>query len=434
MRRSSETAAAGTPPVSDPARRPAVVMASIAFLAHNAAVGLCYGSFGVLVMEFERHFAAGRAQTSLAFSLVVLASGLMAPFVGALLGRTHIRSVMISGALLTSVGFFCLPLTQQPSAMLACFALLIGPGISLLGLLPAVTLVNNWFSHRQGLVLGLVMMPVAVTVVPLIVVKLLPVLGFEILLRGIGLVYLTVIPVLLMVKDSPEHWQASKGHKGSAEAADALATAKPQRPSVSAVVWHPAFMPLVIATGLMMGAGVAKNTHMVPLLVEGQWSMEQATLLLAVSGGCAVLGSLLLGWLADRHNAAAVIACNALLQSVVWLILITPASFTLLLLDAVLIGMCIGGLSTAKAVVVSRVFGRSQFAFVSGLMGFCTLPLLFTLSPLMGLLRQTSGDYTLPISLIIGGFFIAAGCMWLVSRLERQTPRPLNAAPSSATL
>ena len=388
------------------------MMAIIAFLAHNAAVGLCYGSFGVLVMEFERHFSAGRAQTSLAFSLVVLASGLMAPFVGALLGRTHIRSVMISGALLASVGFFCLPVTQHPSMMLACFALLIGPGISLLGLLPAVTLVNNWFSHRQGLVLGLVMMPVAVTVVPLIVVKLLPILGFETLLRGIGLVYLAVIPVLLLVKDSPEHWQASKRNTGGTEA-DAPAIVKPQRPSVPAVLWHPAFLPLVIATGLMMGAGVAKNTHMVPLLVEGQWSMEQATLLVAM---------------------LAVIACNALLQSVVWLILITPASFTLLLLDAVLIGMCIGGLSTAKAVVVSRVFGRSQFAFVSGLMGFCTLPLLFTLSPLMGLLRQTSGDYTLPISLIIGGFFIAAGCMWLVSRLERQTPRPLNAAPSSATL
>ena len=434
MDRSSDTPPTGKPtPVREPARHPATLMAIIAFLAHNAAVGLCYGSFGVLVMEFERHFSAGRAQTSLAFSLVVLASGLMAPFVGALLGRTHIRTVMISGALLSSAGFFCLPFTQHPSAMLACFALLIGPGISLLGLLPAVTLVNNWFSHRQGLVLGLVMMPVAVTVVPLIVVKLLPILGFETLLQGIGLVYLAVIPILLMVKDSPEHWQASKWHSGNSEA-DTPAVVKPQRPSVSAVLWHPAFLPLVIATGLMMGAGVAKNTHMVPLLVEGQWSMEQATLLLAVSGGCAVLGSLLLGWLADRHNAAAVIAFNALLQSVVWLILITPASFALLLLDAVLIGMCIGGLSTAKAVVVSRVFGRSQFAFVSGLMGFCTLPLLFTLSPLMGLLRQTSGGYTLPISLIIGGFFVAAACMWLVSRLEQQAPQPLSTEPSSATV
>lgn len=414
-------------------RRTANLMAVLAFFAHNAAVGLCYGSFGVLVMEFERHFGAGRAQTSLAFSLVVLASGLMAPFVGALLGRVQIRSVMVSGALLASAGFFCLTLTQQPAAMLACFALLIGPGISFLGLLPAVTLVNNWFSQRQGLVLGLVMMPVAVTVVPLIVVALLPTFGFEVLLRGIGFVYLLIIPALLLVKDSPEHWRATAVNRGDAGDNITGQGAHQSRPSIAEVVKHPAFLPLVIATGLMMGAGVAKNTHMVPLLVESHWSMEKATLLLALSGGCAVLGSLLLGWLADRYNAAAVIAFNALLQAVVWLILITPASFALLVLDAILIGMCIGGISTAKAVVVSRVFGRQQFAFVSGLMGFCTLPLLFTLSPLMGLLRETSGGYVLPISLIIGGFCVAGACMWLVSGVERRQPNPAQAELAPVT-
>ncbi|CAN0580430.1 unnamed protein product, partial [Laminaria digitata] len=131
--------------------------------------------------------------------------------------------------------------------------------------------------------------------------------------------------------------------------------------------------------------------------------------------------------------AAAVIAFNALLQAVVWLILITPASFALLVLDAILIGMCIGGISTAKAVVVSRVFGRQQFAFVSGLMGFCTLPLLFTLSPLMGLLRETSGGYVLPISLIIGGFCVAGACMWLVSRAERRQPILAQAELASGT-
>lgn len=411
----------------DSERRYARLMAVTAFLAQNTAVGLCYGSFGVLVMEFERHFDVGRAKASLAFSLVVLATGLMAPFVGALLGHARIRYVMISGALLASAGFFCLPLTREAPIMLACFALLIGPGVSLLGNLPAVTLVNNWFSHRQGMVLGLVMMPVAVTLVPLVVVALLPVVGFEPLLRGIAMAYLAIIPLLLVIRDSPEHWRGDQASPDSKDVSGALVEEGWQRPTVAQVLRHPAFLPLVIATGLMMGAGVAKNTHMVPLLVENHWSMEKATLLLAVSGGCAVLGSLLLGWLADRFNAAGVIAFSALVQAVVWLILITPVSFALLLLDAVLIGICIGGISTARAVVVSRIFGRRHFAFVSGLTGICMLPFLFGLSPVMGLLRETSGGYVLPISLIIGGFFVAAACMGLVSQLERRRPLPVGA-------
>src|SRR5690554_2235582 len=130
---STEVAAAARTTQSDPERvspedRYARFMAVIGFVAHNTAVGLCYGSFGVLVLEFERHFAVGRAQAALAFSLVVLATGLVAPFVGSLLRRVSIRPVMMTGAVLAPLGFFGMSLTVSYPVMLACFGLLIGPG------------------------------------------------------------------------------------------------------------------------------------------------------------------------------------------------------------------------------------------------------------------------------------------------------------------
>lgn len=393
-------------------------MALIAFVAQNTAIGLCYGSFGVLVLEFERYFGVGRAQAALAFSLVVLASGLVAPFVGSLLGRISIRPVMMTGAVLSALGFAGLTLSQSYWGMLACFGLLIGPGVSLLGNLPAVTLVTNWYTRRQGLALGLVMMPVAVTLVPLAVVRLLPSLGLENLLWLIALAYLAVLPLLWFVVDGPEHL-AGQGAGGTVSRADVLARQGP-RPGMREILQHPAFLPLILATGLMMGAGIAKNTHMVPLLVESSWSMEKATLLLAISGGSAVIGSLLLGTLADRFNAAGVLLGNALLQSVVWLILVAPVSFPLLVLDAVLIGICLGGFPTAKAVVIVRIFGRKRFAFVTGLTGITTLPFLFGLSPVVGLVREMTGSYVAPVMLMIGGFMISAVCLALIGRRERQ--------------
>lgn len=402
-----------------PEERHARFMALIAFVAQNTAVGLCYGSFGVLVLEFERHFAVGRAQAALAFSLVVLATGLVSPFVGALLGRVSIRPVMMTGAVLAALGFFGMSLTDSSSVMLACFGLLIGPGVSLLGNLPAVTLVNNWYARRQGLVLGLVMMPVAVTVVPLVVVKLLPILGFERLLWLIAGCYLLVLPLLLFVVDRPECLDARGG--GTAGASRGVTPpVRPAHPQLRDILGHPAFLPLVVATGLMMGAGIAKNTHMVPLLMESDWSIEKATLLLAISGGSAVIGSLLLGALADRFNAAGVLLGNALLQMVVWLILIAPVSFPLLVLDAVLIGICLGGYNIAKAVVVVRIFGQQRFAFVSGLTGLTTLPFLFGLSPVVGLVREMTGSYVAPVLLMIVGFVISAACLALLARGERQ--------------
>ncbi|MAL94873.1 MAG: MFS transporter [Haliea sp.] len=407
-----------TSSLPDPERH-ARFMAVIAFVAQNTAVGLCYGSFGVLILEFERHFAVGRAQAALAFSLVVLATGLVAPFIGSLLGRISIRPVMMSGAVLASLGFAGMTLTDSYPVMLACFGLLIGPGVSLLGNIPAITLVNNWFTRRQGFVLGLVMMPVAVTLVPLAVVKLLPVLGFEGLLWLIAAGYLAILPLLLFVVDRPQHLVGAVGSDAEKRRA-AGGQGVSNNPLLRDVLGHPAFLPLVLATGLMMGAGIAKNTHMVPLLVESDWSMEKATLLLAISGGSAVIGSLLLGTLADRFNAAGVLLGNALLQMVVWLILIAPVSYPLLVLDAVLIGICLGGFGTAKAVVVVRIFGQQRFAFVSGLTGLTTLPFLFGLSPVVGLVREMTGSYVAPVSLMIGGFVISAACLALVGLRERQ--------------
>lgn len=412
--------AISTTSMKSPSGRYALLMAVIGFLAQNTAIGLCYGSFGVLILEFERHFNAGRAQASLAFSLVVLAAGLVAPVVGSLLGRVSIRSVMITGALLSALGFACLTQTSSISVMLVCFGLLIGPGVSLLGNIPVMTLINNWFSYRQGLVMGLVMMPVAVTVVPLVVVKLLPVLGFERLLLLIAGAYLAILPLLSFVVDRPEHLGGSGGPVSGGAAVSARQVSLP-RPSVRELLWHPAFLPLIVATGLMMGAGVAKNTHMVPLLVESDWSMEKATVLLAISGGSAVIGSLLLGALADRFNAAGVLLGNALLQSVVWLILIAPVSFPLLVLDAVLIGICLGGFPTAKAVLVMRIFGQQRFAFVTGLTGLTTIPFLFGLSPVVGLVRELTGSYVAPVTLMIGGFVVSAACLAVVGLRERQS-------------
>ncbi|TXS89823.1 MFS transporter [Parahaliea maris] len=408
--------AAAVTPVDTVDRR-APFMAFTAFMAQNTATGLCYGSFGVLVLEFEQRTAVGRAQISIAFSLVVLTTGLLAPIIGSLLGRVSIRAVMVAGALLSACGFAGLAHSSSFLAMLGCFGLLIGPGVSLLGNIPAITLVNNWYTRRQGLVLGLVMMPVAITLVPLVVVNLLPTLGLERILWLIATGYLVILPLLLFVSDGPEDLDSAT----SGPRADALASATTRKvtPMLYEIIGNPAFLPLILATGLVVGAGISKNTHLVPLIVENHWSLKQATLLLAISGGSAMVGSLLHGVLADRFNASRVLMGNALLQAVVWFILVAPVSYPLLVVDAVLIGICLGGFLTAKAVVVVRIYGRQRFAAVSGLTSLTTLPFLFGLSPLVGVLREHTGSYRVPISFLIGGLIIAAICMAFVSRRER---------------
>lgn len=393
-------------------------MVALAFMAQSLAVGPTYGAFGPLLMEFERSFGMSRATVSLALSLVVLASGLLAPVTGWLVGRFTIRRTLMLGAVLLTIGYSALIFATSGTAMLLIYALLIGPGVALLGWLPNATLVTNWYAEKQGRMLGIVNMPLAVMAMPLIVVTLLPHIGLKGVLVAMAAVHAIALPFLLMVVDRPEDiGQRPYGENVVAAAGDL--DAAPGLPMMRLLVM-PAFLLIIIGAGLAVGAGVSKTVHLVPLLTERGWDLERAALLLSISGGTGVIGSLLFGWMADRWGGGSALIFNCVVQGVVWMILILPVGFGVLVLDAVIIGMCGGGFLAAKAVLVNQIFGRRSFAAAMGLSGLLTVPFLFGMAPLAGWLRDVTGDYMLAVSTHIAGFGIAALCFTAAALMARR--------------
>lgn len=404
-------------------------MVLLAFLIMNLAIGLTYGSFGALLLPMEAHFGTNRAVVSLAVSLVVLNSGLLAPVIGTLIGRFSIRGIMVVGASLATLGYVALAWAQTGLQMLLCFGLAIGPGMALLGPLPCFTLVSNWYARGQGTALGIIGMPILVMALPLIVVAAMPAVGLRGMILLLAAGYASTIPLVLAVVDRPEQiGQQAKGGEGAAA---------PDSPAEAAITLvqlfrSPMFLAMIVGSGLIVGAGVAKTVHLMPLLVEGGWDIGRAALLLSISGGTGVIGSLLFGWLADRFNAGYTLALGSLVQAGVWLILIAPVRFELLVLDAIAIGACSGGFVSAKGVLVSRLFGGANFARVMGASGLATLPFLFGMPPLAGLLRQWTGSYAIAVAVFVAGFVVAAACLGVLGGREMRLMRGGSRQPGGA--
>ena len=411
------------------ARRYGRRMTMIGFTCFNIGIGLCYGIFGALVLHMEQLFRADRATMGLTLSLVALTHGLFAPLMGGLIPRVGIKPLMILGAILTSTGFAVLPFATGGLMMLAIYGLLIGPGTALMGSLPVQTLIGNWYAQAPGRMIGFAMMPIVITVIPVLVVLLLPTLGVKGILFGAAAIAAAVIPLQLMIIDRP----AQVGLRPVGAATDATALERsPTMPTLGyRQLWrNPYFIMMATAAGVVAGAGVAKSAHLVPILVEQGWSLERSALLLSISGATGMVGSIVFGMIADRWNAALALGMSAFVQAVVWLVLILPASFSLLVADAVIIGMCGGGMASAKAVLVGRVFGRENFPLVAGLSSFTAVPFLFLLSPLAGFLRQETGAYHVPLLVIIC-LLAAAGLMNLtIVRLENRVKQ--RSIPQSA--
>ncbi|WP_336951354.1 MFS transporter [Sphingobium aromaticivastans] len=393
-------------------------MTLIGFASFNVGTGLCYGTFGALVLHLEELFDADRAAMGMALSLVALLHGLTAPIIGMLIPRTGVRPLMISGAVLASLGFALLPFAGDSLKMLSIYGLLIGPGTALMGPLPVLTLVSNWYARGQGRMIGFAMMPVVVTISPMATVWLLTLLGVQGVLLAAAVAVAAVIPFQLLIVERPV--QVHLRSVGAEQERNAgVPHPTPARTLNFHQLWrNPHFIMMATAAGVVAGAGVAKSAHLVPILIEQGWALDHAALLLAISGATGVLGSLLFGMIADRWSGATALATGAFVQTVVWLILILPTSFPLLIADAVIIGMCGGGLMSAKAVLVSRLFGRENFPFVAGISSLTAVPFLFLLSPLAGFLRQQSGDYDLPLLVIIGLLALAGLMNLALVRVE----------------
>lgn len=399
-------------------------MVLIAMLAMNVATGLTFGSFGALVLPIAERFGAAKSIVSLDIALVILSHGLIAPFTQALVARFSIRWVMVAGALLSALGYGVLAAADSSLQMLLIFGLLIGPGGALMGTVPAFMLVTNWYGHGQGRALGFVSMPLVVMVAPLLIVWLIPLVGLSGAVLALGLGFLMTIPFLLLVIDRPD----MVGHDvrpDDREEAGVPHHHLREREANWVLLRNPLFLALTLASGLVMGAAISKAVHFMPMLIERGVKLEFAALLLSISGGAGIAGSLLFGYLADRLNAGRVLAVNVAIQGVVWIIPLLTIDPGLLLVDAVLIGLCGGGFVNAHAVLARRQFGLADFGRVMGLTSLMTTPFLFAMNPIAGLLRDQTGNYELAILSQSAGFFVAIFCLLYAARSGKAL-RPLR--------
>jgi MFS family permease len=396
-------------------------MVALAFLVQNFAIGLTFGSYGVSVLAIEQTFSTGRATASAALSLVIIAITGLAPFLGALYGRISIRKTMMVGAVLTALGYAALAVVDDWRLMLAAYGLLVGPGVACMGTLPTNVLIANWFASGQGRALGIVNMPLFVMLVPMVAVVLLEHVGLRGLYAVLAVANLFVLPAMWVLVDRPE--QVGQKPRGAS-----VESAADNQHSLTTrhILGRPDFWFLIVAVGIVVGGGTMKLSHMVPLLAEQGHPVEEASFLLALSGGAGMFGSLIFGWLADRFGGAIVLAGNAIIQSLMWFIFLMPVSIPLLVVDALIIGMCGGGVMAAQGVFFSHRFGVANFGRVAGLVSIASLPILAGLSPVAGYLRERTGGYNVPVMLLIVASIMAAAILIYLALGERQ--RRLRAA------
>jgi predicted MFS family arabinose efflux permease len=194
---------------------------------------------------------------------------------------------------------------------------------------------------------------------------------------------------------------------------------------------QPGFWLLSLGLGVVAGASSGFLVHVVAFGVGRDLALPEASALISAYAAAGILGTLLFGWIADAIGPVRALVLSALLQAMLWsVLLVSPDPF--LFLVAAALGVCAVPQNTLHGAAMSAMFGP-QAVKAMGLSFALKLPFLLGAAPLMGLLYEATGDYGAPF-LACAGALVVATLLFLWLAILDRTGAELSPTPRSRPL
>jgi sugar phosphate permease len=414
------------------------IIAGLTFLTLLAAAGL-RASPGVLIVPLEQEFGWSRATISAAVSVNLVLYGLMGPFAAALLDSLGVRLTVSIALALVALGIGLTTLMTEPWQLVLLWGVVVGAGTGMAALALAATVVNRWFSHRRGLVMGVLTASTAtgqLLFLPLMA-WVVQAYGWRPAVLGIaGAGLLVLPPVALFMRNRP----ADVGLPPYGERAVAP---PPPRPSVNAAMAALACLWrglrsrdfwLLSATFFICGCSTNGliGTHLIPSCIDHGIPEVRAAGLLAAMGVFDLVGTTLSGWLSDRFDNRYLLFWYYGLRglSLIYLPYALDLSFYGLSVFAIFYGL--DWIATVPPTVrlAANAFGKDQVGVMFGWIAAAHQLGAATAAYGAGAVRTVTGSY-LGAFVGAGGLCVLAAILSLLVGLSRQD-RQAVARPAAA--
>jgi MFS family permease len=372
-------------------------------LAQLITWGSVFYTFAVLLEPVERELGLTRAQSSLAFSLALLAEGLLAYPVGRWIDRGHERAVMTGGSLLVAG---CLLVHSQVRSAAAFYAVWTVLGAALAATLynPVFAVVTRRFPNdfRRAIITLTFLGGLASTVFIPLSAWLVAALGWR-----WALVVLAAVHLLLC---APLHALLLRG-------APAPSAAREHHGPPAALLRSPPFLLIGVFVVGMMAITAALPPHMISLLRESGLPEGWAIALPASIGVIQVLGRLLLFFFEHRFDL------HLANRAIPWLIplglvalLASTTHVAAALVFVLLYGLGNGMLTIVKGTAIAQYVDRENVAALNGALGLPSAIARAAAPLLLGLAWTADAGYRWGVAALLAAGVLAALALWAAQR------------------
>ncbi len=360
----------------------------------TVSYGILYYGFGVFTKAIEAEFSWSRVQTSGAFSLALLISGLVAFSVGGLVDKHGARWLMTAGSVLASVVVFA---WSYITNLRDFYLVQAGIGLAMSTILYPVgfTVIAVWFRFKRPKAMLIVtfVAGLASTIFIPFETYLLEIMDWRSALRVLALVLaVTTIPLhALILKRRPE--DIGKLPDGLEIAIKNSDFEVEKSISTKEAFKMPSFWWFSLAFALSALTVNAIASHLVPLLTERNYS---TAIVAAAAGSVGIMqlaGRIVFTPLNGRISLRKISAITFATHSIALLILAFFISNSGLWLFVIFYGIGNGATTLARAALIADTYGAANYGEISGAMAIF-IALTQAIAPIgAGFLHDYTGNY-----------------------------------------
>jgi MFS family permease len=389
------------------------VIVSVSGLTLFVAFGVRL-SFSVFFETLIREQGWPRADTAFVFSTTMIVFALTSTLAGLSLDRFGPRLTFGTGAVLLALGLLLSSRVQSLWQLTISYGIVVGLGITVLGLGPQAGLISNWFRRRRGVALGiafagtglgtLILTPGAAGLIGLV--------GWRPAYAVLALLALLVLPLtVIFLRQKP----ADLGLEP--DGAPAQETEENEHPegggwTLTLAIRSPAYWLVILASLVAIGPLRMLTVHQIAAVVDAGFDRLFAATIIGLSGAITAVAFVLFGALSDRIGRRVAYALGSLCLLTAIAILaglrgVDQAPW--LFVYVLMLGLGEGSRSSLITAVASDLFPGKALGAINGSVGaaFGVGAALFPW--LAGYLFDNFGAYTIA--------FFAAGVAIVISTL-----------------
>ena len=390
-------------------------LAALSFLVMVIANVPLFQAIPTWFVVLRNKFGWSAGQLSWAFALTRPQGAILGPIAGYFTDRVGARRMVLVGLPLQGIGFILFSQVNELWHLYAAF-LVMAMGSSLGVWLPMVAALNNWFTTKRAIAMGIPMAGFLYGGVLLI-----PVLAWVIdpeqfgpdrwraAAAAIG-VFLIIVgyPVSRLVRNRPEEYgQRPYGEPETHEAIEGQSRPASEVPStITGYRWRDAirmreFWMIAFGHAFVSAMYSAVMVHIGLMLDDRGLSLQTVAWIVATIGLVGGTFTMVGGWVESKIPIGLAIFGFSIVQSMAVLVLVFADTSTMGLVFAVLLGIGFGGRIPLTTAARGIYFGRREFAHITALSQIPLDGLHFVTPVLTGYMRDASGTYDLALIIVV---------------------------------